>query len=267
MINVTGSLSGRAIAGSATPLPVNAPKTGGAAAPAGGRELAAVVRLSAQAMTIVANQGQAPDPGQAAGKKDFTTVVQDARRALDSRYAEREAAGKPMDYQHATQESWDSVYGGLDRRALYAIASNSGGAFSKDEQDTAQSIMSRQQGQAMMAADPGGNDVAARYKAGITFLEGASDEEKSSANWAMQRAATQFGYENASRQQGHEPETLDSDSPVVRMIKGALDGLKDKAPGAVAAGGYVHDLSEVPLLRGGGPDAAAGTAEPVNITA
>ncbi|CAO3360276.1 hypothetical protein [Azospirillum palustre] len=227
----------------------------------GARDTAAVVMLSKTAQTSLSGQAAA----QSAGKKDFTTVAKDARTTIDAKYAELAGKGKPMDYMHATQESWDTVFGGLDRRSLFA--SNSDGSFSKDEQDTAQSIMSQQQGQAMMAADPTGNNPAARYRAGASFLDGVSDEEKTSDNWAVQRAAVQFGYEQSMRDSGQEPDALDSDSPLVRMIKGALDGLKDKAPGAVATGGYVKALKDMPLFRDGVPPVAAGADRPLDIKA
>ncbi|CAO3415761.1 hypothetical protein [Azospirillum argentinense] len=229
----------------------------------GARNTAAVVTLSETAQASLVTQ-TAP---QTAGKKDFATVAKDARATIDAKYAELAANGKPMDYMHATQESWDTVYGGLDRRALFAIASNSDGSFSKDEQDTAQSIMSQQQGQAMMAADPTGNDHAARFRAGVAFLEGVSDEEKASANWAVQRAANQFGYEQTMRSSGREPDDLDSENPLVAMIKGAMDRLKDKSPESVATGGYVKDLKDMPLFRDGVPAVAAGPGPSPQIRA
>ncbi|UKJ71869.1 hypothetical protein [Azospirillum brasilense] len=245
----------------------SASKAAGTKDTAGGsasaRDAAAVVTLSETAQASLVTQ-TAP---QTAGKKDFATVAKDARAAIDAKYAELAANGKPMDYMHATQESWDTVYGGLDRRSLFAIASNSDGSFSKDEQDTAQSIMSQQQGQAMMAADPTGNDHAARFRAGVAFLEGVSDEEKASANWAVQRAANQFGYEQTMRSSDREPDDLDSESPLVAMIKGAMDRLKDKSPEAVATGGYVKDLKDMPLFRDGVPVVAAGPGPSLDIRA
>ncbi len=229
----------------------------------GARDTAAVVTLSETAQASLVTQTAT----QTAGKKDFATVAKDTRAAIDAKYAELAANGKPMDYMHATQESWDTVYGRLDRRALFAIASNSDGSFSKDEQDTAQSIMSQQQGQAMMAADPTGNDLAARFRAGVAFLEGVSDEEKGSANWAVQRAANQFGYEQTMRSSGREPDDLDSENPLVAMIKGAMDRLKDKSPESVATGGYVKDLKDMPLFRDGVPAVAAGPGPSPQIRA
>ncbi|AWJ83720.1 hypothetical protein TSH58p_09400 [Azospirillum sp. TSH58] len=240
------------------------PKDTAGGSSAGTRDAAAI---DAAAVVTLSETAQASLATQTAGKKDFATVAKDARAAIDAKYAELAANGKPMDYMHATQESWDTVYGGLDRRALFAIASNSDGSFSKDEQNTAQSIMSQQQGQAMMAADPTGNDHAARFRAGVAFLEGVSDEEKASANWAVQRAATQFGYEQSMRSSGREPDDLDSENPLVAMIKGAMDRLKDKSPEAVATGGYVKDLKDMPLFRDGVPAVAAGTSPSLDIRA
>lgn len=289
-MNVPGPLSGSAASPTVAFTPSSPAKaSSGPTAPAGpdrtdarrstGSGAATVVTLSDTARTTLVAQttmeqtaaeqtaAEQTAPAPSVATKGFATVAQDARAALDARYGELAAKGKPMDYMHATQESWDAVYGGLDRRALFAIASNSGGKFSKDEQNTAQSIMSQQQGQAMMAADPAGNDHAASYRAGIAFLDGVSDEEKASVNWAVQRAAVQFGYETTMRESGREPEKLDSGSPLVRMLKGAMDTLKDKAPRPVAPGGYVNDLSELPLLRDAMNGAKPSSEKPFTIMA
>lgn len=226
-------------------------KTGSSGSSGSVRGLAAIITLSTMAQLSLSNQ--------AVGNKDFATTTRDTRAAIDAKYAEMAAQGTPMDYMHATQDSWDTVYGGLDRRSPFAIASNSSGSFSKDEQDTAQSIMSQQQGEAMMAADPTGRNPSARYRAGIAFLKRASDDEKASSNWAAQRAAVQFGYEQFMWDNGQAPDNADSDSPLVRMIKDALEGLRDKAAGSVATGGYIEDLTDLPLFCDGMPTGAAGT--------
>jgi hypothetical protein len=116
----------------------------------------------------------------------------------------------------------------MGRRSLYAVASNAGGQFDKEEQGAAQYLMAQQQG-AAMGLDFGAIqfqiDPAAGYKSGIEFLDSVSNEEKASFEWAVQRAASQYAYEVLMRRDGKEPEVLDSTNPAVKMIKGALEAL------------------------------------------
>ncbi|WP_448207875.1 hypothetical protein [Azospirillum sp. sgz302134] len=196
-------------------------------------------------------------PG-APGQRSFSAVADDAREALDAGYASMAKAG---------QKDMNTLFGAFDRRSLYAIASNSGKQFSKDEQAAAQSAMARQQDDAMKAANPTGADPAAAYRAAIAFLDKeASEEEKSSAGWSLQRAAVQFGYESSMRRKGEEPTRLDSASPLARMLKGALDSQPDKAAKAISGGGYVKDLANSPLFRDGVPGLKEFLSNAVRVT-
>jgi hypothetical protein len=157
-------------------------------------------------------------------RKDFAAVAKDARATVDAGYRK---LGKTGDI-YTTAQEWKAAFGGMDRRSLYAVASNQGGRFSKEEQGAAKYVMAQQQG-AAMGLDLGAirfeSDPAAGYKAGIAFLDSVSDEEKASFEWAVQRAASQYAYDVLMRRDGKEPENLDSTNPVVKMIKGALDAL------------------------------------------
>ena len=68
----------------------------------------------------------------------------------------------------------------MDRRTLFAIASNQGGQFSQAEMDAAQFTMDKQESDAMVAADPFNQDPAAAFKAAINYLDAGSPEEKAS---------------------------------------------------------------------------------------
>ena len=131
-----------------------------------------------------------------------------------------------------------SLMGDLDRRALSSVSSNQGGQFSKEEQDMAQSIMSQQQGWAMGLPsgptrlvegipDPFNDDNAARMKAAVKWLDGVSNDEKATVSWASSRASAQISYEWIVDDQNQTPENLDSDSPMVKLIKSAMDTMKD----------------------------------------
>jgi len=157
-------------------------------------------------------------------KEDFAAVARDARATLDAAYRE---LGKTGDIYTAAEE-WKTTFAGLDRRSLYAVASDASGQFSKEEQGAAKYLMAQQQGAAMGLANGAirfDSDPAAGYKAGIEFLGSVSEEEKAGFEWAVQRAASQYAYEVLARRDGGEPENLDSTNPVVKMIKGALDAL------------------------------------------
>lgn len=152
------------------------------------------------------------------------TVGNDARATLDAGYRKLAKTGDV----YTTAEEWKTAFGGMGRRSLYAVASNKGGQFSKEEQGAAQYLMAQQQGAAMGLAFGGIQfqiDPAAGYKSGMEFLDSVSAEEKASFEWAVQRAASQYAYEVLTLRDGKEPEILDSSNPIVKMIKGALEAL------------------------------------------
>jgi hypothetical protein len=152
------------------------------------------------------------------------TIAKNARATLDAGYRKLAKTGDV----YTTAEEWKTAFGGMGRRSLYAVASNAGGQFDKEEQGAAQYLMAQQQG-AAMGLDFGGIqfqiDPAAGYRSGIEFLDSVSEEEKASFAWAVQRAASQYAYEVLTLRDGEEPEILDSSNPIVKMIKGALEAL------------------------------------------
>lgn len=131
--------------------------------------------------------------------KTFAEAATDARARMDAKYAAMEAAGKPFDAQSKDNADGYSLMGDLDRRSLYAVASNAGDQFTEQEQTLAKTFMNQQlslamgvyAGPASQAAsfkDPFGDDVAARFSAAQAFLDGVSKEEKQSAQWQQQEA-------------------------------------------------------------------------------
>jgi len=180
------------------------------------------------------------DPGAESISKGKTKeqVATAARASMDAKYKEMQDGGKAFDINSNEGKDWYSLMSDLDRRALYSVSSNQRGQFSKEEQDIAQSIMSQQQGWAMGlpsgptrlvegAPDPFNGDHAARMKAGVKWLDGVSNDEKASVSWASSRASAQTSYEWIMADQRQTPENLDSDSPMVKLIKSAMDTMKD----------------------------------------
>jgi hypothetical protein len=166
--------------------------------------------------------------------------------------------------------------GDLDRRSLYAISSNQGGQFSDDEQKIAQSVLGQE---AKLAAGfyagptslasayvaPGGltsasanpldpNANAARQKALVKYLDGVSDDEKSSVSWAYSRASAQASYETVTEGQGQKPDNLDSQNPVARLIADALKTQKANLQRGTTHGFITtaDDLKSQPWFEGFG---------------
>ena len=176
------------------------------------------------------------------GSTDFATVARDARAALDAGYAE---TGKTS-WIHATGDERTKMFGGLDRRSLYAVKSNAGGHFSEDEQKLAAMEMTARTdaatGQDHMGGVTDNGTIRDMFKRTVSFLDGASDEEKGSFDWARQRARAQWSYENVTKGMGEVPETMDSTNPIAKMIKAALDSL-------TTLGDPSKQLEDMPLYK------------------
>ncbi len=167
--------------------------------------------------------------------KDFSQVAIDARASMDNNYERLESIGKSYPPNNAPAESRNSLLGELDRRALYAVASNQGEMFTKDEQAIARNKMNQQQGLAMglysgptsekdQFSDPFVGNMASKFKAGIEFLDAVGNEEKgTSFEYAHQRAGVQKAYESASIKNGEIPEDFMSDSPLIMLLYEAMD--------------------------------------------
>ncbi|WP_052293793.1 hypothetical protein [Azospirillum sp. B510] len=189
----------------------------------------------------------ATSAGGGAAGTNFATVAKDARAALDAVYQQR---GKAMD-MHSSGKDWEAAFQGMDRRALYAVASNAGGQFSKDEQGAADFLMGQQveRAQGIDSANPASiaafqGNMANAMKAGAKFLDTVSDEEKQSVSWAMSRASMQHSHEMLSARDGQPAENLDSDNPLVKVIKAALSAAKGD-PARARSEGRVDSLESL----------------------
>ncbi|MGK9086399.1 hypothetical protein KXR64_21800 [Brucella intermedia] len=155
--------------------------------------------------------------------KPFSEVALDARSVLDAGY--KELSNDTADTAHATGAKRDlySILDTLDRRSLYAIASNHGGLFSDDEVLKAKCTLGERVQEAL---DPFFDD---RTKAGdvafclayIKYLDEAGPEERASLKWAHARAVAELGYERNMRDQGIVGDNVDSGNPVVALIRQA----------------------------------------------
>jgi hypothetical protein len=189
------------------------------------------------------------DPGAESISKGKTKeqVASAARASMDAKYKEMRDSGKPFDINSYEGKDWNSLMSDLDRRALYSVSSNQGGQFSKEEQDMAQSIMSQQQGWAMGLPsgptrlvegipDPFNGGNAARMYSAVKWLDSVSNDEKASVPWAVSRATAQIFFEANVDRQNQTPENLDSESPMVKLIKSAMDTMKGNPERGVTTG-------------------------------
>ena len=214
-----------------------------------GRVVADTVDLSPEAQAAAAQQQAAT---ASTVKKSFTEVIQDTRSLIDQTYAQMKDEGKPFDPTNFTRDDVYRVFGQLDRRALFAVASDADGRFTKEEQNIAQALMSHQQGEAMGLYDPMGTDPSRDstpgYAAGIRFLDSVSDEEKASINWKAQRASMQWAYEEKFKDEhpGEQPEDFTTGDPLVNMLLKTYRAVAERSDYlAVTDGTYVNNLDEL----------------------
>jgi hypothetical protein len=207
--------------------------------------------MAADALVLGVSQ-----PGAVSSSKDktFADVATDARKRLDEKYALMKNSGAPY---NGSDTDRNSLMGDLDRRSLYAVATNEGGQFSSDEQTAAKGLMRQQErlatgyysgpaDQQKYFTDPYANDPVGRAKAALSFLENMSTEEKAAPEWLGQHqtlsdALAQAGSDDSSTTTKKDPghfhnlsEILadidttgsdskqDSDSNVFEQVKASL---------------------------------------------
>lgn len=170
--------------------------------------------------------------------RSFEDVASDARARMDGQYAAMEASGKPFDAGSAGGRDGHTLMGGLDRRSLYAVASNQGGSFTAEERALARTLMSEQEAMAMgyYGQTPGlqglffdpfdGQPPSNRQEAHGAFLDRVGPEEKASPRWAYSRAVSQTSYELLVEQEGGTPAARAS-TPLADLLMKAMRTLKD----------------------------------------
>ncbi|RED32068.1 hypothetical protein BJ123_113162 [Rhodopseudomonas thermotolerans] len=123
--------------------------------------------------------------------KDYSAAISDSRAAIDKLY---KAANVSAPYDASGKPTIDLST--LDRRALFAIASNAGGRFTDAEQTLAATNRIAQFNAALSPATQTAKligDYSTVYKAAASYLDGASSEEKATATWQAERAAITKG--------------------------------------------------------------------------
>ena len=218
------------------------------------------------------------DPGAQpfSESRSFAEVAQLARQSIDTRYEAMRDSGQPFRW-NAAEGAPKGTYGGLDinaafgeldRRALYAVASNEEGLFSTREQQAASGIMRQQQGNAMGFAsgpidasnrhvDPHLGNHETRFVAMNRFLDSVSIEERTtSAEWAQQRASGQRTVERMAQDRGEEPETFTTGNALLSLLLEAIDAQRSRIEE-----GDVQTAYDLPPLLEGYEDRIAQTIE------
>ncbi len=143
------------------------------------------------------------------------TVVADARTTLDGLYSAAKVTG-PIGADGKPSVDLSS----LDRRSLFAIASNNGGTFTPDEQKVASGELTNRFNAALApstaTAQLTGN-FSGIYQAALSYLDGAGSEEKATASWAAQRAAVVSGVQATQQNPTKAPSGIAND-PVAAYL-------------------------------------------------
>jgi hypothetical protein len=170
--------------------------------------------------------------------KDFTAVTADARTALDGLYSAAKATG-PVDADGKLAVDLSS----LDRRALFAIATNNAGKFTAAEQGVAASALGDRFSAALAPSAATAQltgDFSGLYQAALTYLDGASGEEKATASWAAQRVAVVSGIQATQQDPTKAPSGIANDPVAIYLAQDAGTAAPVKDFSSVAKG--VRDL-------------------------
>ena len=147
--------------------------------------------------------------------QDFSAVTSQARATLDGLYAAANVTG-PLDSSGNLTVDPSS----LDRRSLFAIATNNAGKFTKDEQTVAVFELDNRFNAALAPAAATTKltgDYGAIYQAALNYLDGASPEEKATTNWNEQRAAVLQGVQATQKDPTKAPSGITND-PVAAYL-------------------------------------------------
>jgi hypothetical protein len=120
-------------------------------------------------------------------------VGQNARTVLT---AGEQQLGMQTPDDHTTGAQWQQIFGGMDRRSMYAVANNQGGQFSVPEQQAAQTLMNQQVSDLVgdVGAMTNKTDQMNAFGSLIQFLNNVSPEEKASSGWALGMASAKTSY-------------------------------------------------------------------------
>ena len=193
-------------------------RTSGSSSATAGTTASAASAYSAATRVTLSAAAQAQMAAEQAVSID--TVVSNTRTALDALYKAAGVAGPLADGKQTIDLK------SLDRRALYAVASNTGGKFSADEQAVAKKELQARFDAALApqcAVARLTGDWSRVYQAGLAYMQEAGKEEKASASYAQTLLALQAGQQTALAQPGRVPSA--AGDPVAEfLVRSGTDG-------------------------------------------
>jgi hypothetical protein len=152
--------------------------------------------------------------------KDFSAVIDDARAEITKLLLAASATSAYKDGKPTIDLS------GLDRREVFAAASNAGGHFTEDEQKLATAEFQRRFDSAM--AGPTGvarvtGNFNGLYQAAADYYDAMSDEEKAAEGWKEQRAAIETGLKETAADPTQARKDIPND-PVANYLQRLTEG-------------------------------------------
>jgi hypothetical protein len=168
--------------------------------------------------------------------KSFDEVAADARIEMNAQYKKMKDSGTAFSANSSEGKDYNELFQNFDRRALYAVSSNEGGKFSKQEQDMASSIMGQQLGLSSgFYSGPSrlagtytnvfGDNYAAQADSMLSFLDKVSPEEKSSGKWMLEVVGAE-NLKNANSTQENKPK--EDEFSLLKMLLNADKELVEK---------------------------------------
>ena len=192
-------------------------------APAGTSSSTTSAAATAAALAAAKNSASYP----------FATVGQNARTTLDVGLAQY---GQTPGSQ-TTAQQWTQIFGGMDRRSLFAVSSNQGGQFTPQEQQVAQSMMASQLANVgATASSASTQDQLAGYAQKISFLDIVSPEEKQTASWAYSMADAKTSANMINIDSKMPALSSSSSSSLVNVLMGAMSNAQSQASSTINFG-------------------------------
>ena len=157
-----------------------------------------------------------------------------AREKIDAGYTKLGVTGTTR----TTADEWDAIgFPDFDRQMLYAVTSNEGGIFTDVEVNAAKNEVANRISDIINTTDPLHQNPVAVNRAIIEFYDAASDDEKASFDWAVNRASAQKSYELSGG-----TENVSTGNQLVDTLMQAWDQV-------IARNGNSNDFASMPAYR------------------
>lgn len=188
-------------------------------------------------------------PVEPTSAPDAESVRAAARTALDAAYSAF-FGGARLAAAVLAKQPPPELLRILDRRALFAIATDVSGLFSKAERKAALEHLGRLAGAALRPTTMAAPSDAERLAGYAAFLDAAGPEEKRSPEWLIERAAARFGQERLTPPEALGEDAPDVRAPVVALLKSAFEAFSGLAPRIADQAMAPLALRDMPFIGG-----------------